>query len=136
LPGHRPRGGLFVFFAALLRGFACDERIFIPSTVNGHPVNLLLDSGAGISLTGLAATTHTGAMDELRALGTDFEVRPDARVVHNGRVITSTGISAGIDMALHVVGRLLGQAVAEETATYMQYDWTFRHVDRPNVWLD
>ena len=87
--------------------------------------------GTGELLTGLAATTHAGAMDELRAHGTDYQVRPDARVVDNGRIITSTGISAGIDMALHVVGRLLGQAAAEETAAYMQYDWTLRHVDRP-----
>jgi transcriptional regulator GlxA family with amidase domain len=91
----------------------------------------LLLARAGL-LTGLAATTHADAMDELRALGTDFQVRPDARVVDNGRVITSTGISAGIDMALYVVGRLLGQAAAEETAAYMQYDWTLRHVDRPD----
>jgi transcriptional regulator GlxA family with amidase domain len=91
----------------------------------------LLFARAGL-LTGLAATTHSSAMDELRALGTDFQVRPDARVVDNGRVITSTGISAGIDMALHVVGRLLGQAAAEETAAYMQYEWTLRHVDRPD----
>jgi transcriptional regulator GlxA family with amidase domain len=88
----------------------------------------LLFARAGL-LTGLAATTHAGAMDKLRALG--IQVRPDARVVDNGRVITSSGISAGIDMALHVVGRLLGQAAAEETAAYMQYDWSVRHVDRP-----
>jgi transcriptional regulator GlxA family with amidase domain len=95
----------------------------------------LLFASAGL-LTGLAATTHVSAMNELRALGTDFEVRPDARVVDNGRIITSTGISAGIDMALHVVGRLLGQTAAEETAAYMQYDWIFRQVDGPTVWLD
>ncbi len=90
----------------------------------------LLLAKAGL-LTGLAATTHRGAMDELRSMAADFEVRADARVVDNGRVITSAGISAGIDMALHVVGRLLGQDVAEETAVYMQYDWASRRVDRP-----
>lgn len=95
----------------------------------------LLFAKAGL-LRGYAATTHWGAMNELRALATEIEVRPNARVVDNGRVITSAGISAGIDMALHVVNRLLGPAVAEETATYMQYDWTLRGVDRSTVAID
>jgi transcriptional regulator GlxA family with amidase domain len=88
----------------------------------------LLLARAGL-LSGMAATTHRAAMDELRALATDFEVRPDARVVDNGRVITSAGISAGIDMALHIVRTLLGVATAERTADYMQYDWRQREVE-------
>ena len=82
----------------------------------------LLLARAGL-LDGLAATTHHGALDLLREAGPNTEVRPDARVVDNGRVILSAGISAGIDMSLHVVSRLLGQAQAEETAAYMEYDW-------------
>jgi transcriptional regulator GlxA family with amidase domain len=43
--------------------------------------------------------------------------------VDNGRIIVSAGISAGIDMALHVVAKLLGKEQALDTAQYMEYDW-------------
>jgi transcriptional regulator GlxA family with amidase domain len=46
----------------------------------------------------------------------------DARVVDEGRLITAAGISAGIDMSLHVVGRLYGEDVAAWTARRMEYD--------------
>ncbi len=82
----------------------------------------LLLGAAGL-LHGLAATTHYGALDELRALDCG-EVLPDARVVDNGRVLTAAGISAGLDAALHVVSRLINPDAAAETARYMQYDWS------------
>ncbi|HEX5379141.1 MAG TPA: DJ-1/PfpI family protein [Phenylobacterium sp.] len=78
--------------------------------------------GAAGLLRGLAATTHYGALDELRALDC-AAVLPDARIVDNGHIVTSAGVSAGIDAALHIVGRLVGGAAAAETARYMQYDW-------------
>lgn len=84
--------------------------------------------GAAGLLRGLKATTHFGALDELRALDC-AEVRPDARVVDNGHILTSAGISAGIDGALHLVSRCMGMACAVETARYMQYDWSQRTVD-------
>ncbi len=74
-------------------------------------------------LDGLAATTHYRAMDELRAAAPHTLIRAEERYVDNGKVITSAGISAGIDMSLHVVARLLGRPVADETARYMQYDY-------------
>lgn len=43
--------------------------------------------------------------------------------VDNGRLITSAGISAGIDMSLHLVARLGGQQLAERTARQMDYPW-------------
>lgn len=81
----------------------------------------LLLGAAGL-LRGQAATTHAGAMDELRAFDCGA-VLPDARVVDNGRLVTSAGISAGLDAALHVAERLVGEAAATETARYMQYEW-------------
>jgi transcriptional regulator GlxA family with amidase domain len=42
--------------------------------------------------------------------------------VDNGQIITTAGVSAGIDGALHVVAKLKGQAVATQTARYMEYD--------------
>jgi transcriptional regulator GlxA family with amidase domain len=74
-------------------------------------------------LDGLAAATHFMAVDGMREAAPNTEIRPAERYVDNGKVITSAGISAGIDMSLYVVGRLLGKDVADETARYMQYDY-------------
>ncbi|MEO1298081.1 MAG: DJ-1/PfpI family protein [Cyanobacteria bacterium J06636_16] len=71
----------------------------------------------------IAATTHHAALDELRKLAPSAEVRTDQRVVDNGKIIFSGGISAGIDAAFYLVAKLLGEEVALETATYMEYDW-------------
>jgi transcriptional regulator GlxA family with amidase domain len=50
--------------------------------------------------------------------------RREARFTDTGRIITTGGISAGIDGAFHVVARLLGPEMAMRTARYMEYDWT------------
>ncbi|MCG8469796.1 MAG: DJ-1/PfpI family protein [Gemmatimonadetes bacterium] len=71
-------------------------------------------------LEGRRATTHWGALDLLAELGDSTHVERELRVVEDG-VITSAGVSAGIDMALLVVERLHGRAVADETARYMEY---------------
>lgn len=84
-------------------------------------------------LDGRSATTHRDAMDELRSLGSGATILPDARIVDNGRIITSAGISAGIDASLYIVARLFGQSAAAETARYMQYDWNYRSVDGKSV---
>jgi transcriptional regulator GlxA family with amidase domain len=80
----------------------------------------LLLAKAGL-LDGLGATTHHGAIDLLRQTAPKTTVHADRRFVDNGRVICSAGIAAGIDMSLHVVGRLFGQEVAEKTARQMEY---------------
>lgn len=82
----------------------------------------LLLANAGL-LDGLAATTHHGAFDLLREAAPQTEVREGERFVDNGKVITSAGISAGIDMSLYVVARLLGEEVARDTAERMEYRW-------------
>jgi len=82
----------------------------------------LLLAKAGL-LDGKKATTHFGALDLLRELAPATTVLENTRFVDNGSVITSAGISAGIDMSLHVVGRLLGVDQARETARYMEYRW-------------
>jgi transcriptional regulator GlxA family with amidase domain len=74
-------------------------------------------------LEGLAATTHHLAFDALRAAAPNTRVVEGVKLVDAGRVVTSGGISAGIDMSLSVVARLLGHEVALETASYMEYDW-------------
>ena len=80
----------------------------------------LLLAKAGL-LDGMEATTHHGAIDLLRQTAPKTTVHADRRFVDNGRVICSAGIAAGIDMSLHVVGRLLGKEVAEKTVRQMEY---------------
>jgi transcriptional regulator GlxA family with amidase domain len=82
----------------------------------------LLLGKAGL-LDGLEATTHHGAIDLLRQSAPQAHIHTDRRFVDNGRIICSAGIAAGIDMSLHVVGKLLGDEVAVKTATQMEYPW-------------
>lgn len=81
----------------------------------------LVLAAAGV-LAGRPATTHRAAFDELLAL--DPSVQPDraARYVDDGDVVTSAGVSAGIDMALHLVVRLDGVEAARTTRRAIQYD--------------
>jgi transcriptional regulator GlxA family with amidase domain len=72
-------------------------------------------------LDGLRATTHHECFDLLRANAPHTEVVETERWIDNGKVLTAAGISAGIDCSLHVVARLLGEAVATRTADYMEY---------------
>jgi transcriptional regulator GlxA family with amidase domain len=71
----------------------------------------------------LSATTHHLALDLLKQLSPKTTVHDDRRVVDNGRIITSAGVAAGIDMSFHVVARLLGHDKAIETARYIEYPW-------------
>jgi transcriptional regulator GlxA family with amidase domain len=67
------------------------------------------------------ATTHWRVLEEMRKLFPAVKVIDDEHVVDEGNVITSAGISAGIDMALRVVARHHGEAVARATAKHMEY---------------
>ena len=80
---------------------------------------VLADAGL---LDGQPATTYWSAFDELLPLGRDIEAQPEARFVDNGDVVTAAGVSAGIDMALHLVGRLGSPDKAREVRRYIQYD--------------
>ena len=82
----------------------------------------LLLAKAGL-LDGLEATTHHGAVELLRQTAPNTIVHANRRFVDNGRVVCSAGIAAGIDMSLHVVGRLLGAEAAVRTARQMEYPW-------------
>ncbi len=72
-------------------------------------------------LDGLHATTHWRSLDWMRDSFHSVTVEYEQHVVEDGRVFTSAGISAGIDMALKVVARYFGEAVAKATARYMEY---------------
>jgi transcriptional regulator GlxA family with amidase domain len=68
------------------------------------------------------ATTHWASLDVLAELDPTIDVRADDRFVDDGDVVTSAGISAGIDMALHLVGRLAGIERARHVRRGIQYD--------------
>jgi transcriptional regulator GlxA family with amidase domain len=73
---------------------------------------------------GLEITTWVDAIDDLRALAPKARVIQGRRFIDNGRFITTAGVSAGIDGSLHLVARLFGRRVADQTARYMEYRWT------------
>ena len=70
-----------------------------------------------------AVTTHWEDIADLRGQFPALDVRDDVRWVDNGRIVSSAGISAGIDMSLHLVARLAGAELAERTARQMDYAW-------------
>ncbi|MFC7401636.1 DJ-1/PfpI family protein [Citricoccus sp. GCM10030269] len=81
----------------------------------------LVYAAAGL-LSQRPATTHWGSLDRLAELDPTIQVRADERFVDDGDIITAAGISAGIDMALHLVSRLAGADRAREVRRGIQYD--------------
>ena len=79
----------------------------------------LLLASAGL-LAGRRATTHWGALALLKEIDQTIQVETHLRVVEDG-LVTSAGVSAGIDMAFAIVEAMHGRAVADETARYMDY---------------
>lgn len=81
----------------------------------------LVYAAAGL-LRGRPATTYWGSLSVLADLDPTIELRPDDRWVDDGDVITSAGVSAGIDMSLHLVRRLAGVDRARQVKRGIQYD--------------
>lgn len=79
----------------------------------------LILAAAGL-LSGLPATTHWAGISALRRFGA--EPRPDERVVQSGKIITAAGVSAGIDMALHLVAQICGEERAKIIQLLIEYD--------------
>jgi transcriptional regulator GlxA family with amidase domain len=99
-----------------IRGLADGETV-VASVCTGS----LVLAAAGL-LDGKPATTHWQSLELLPTLGHEIEVRPDDRFVDNGNILTAAGVSAGIDMALHLVARLHSTDRAREVRRYIQYD--------------
>ena len=68
-------------------------------------------------------TTHWEDVGELKTMFPLLKVVEGYRWVDTGRYVTSAGISAGIDMSLHLVERIAGRELAEATARQMDFDW-------------
>jgi transcriptional regulator GlxA family with amidase domain len=81
----------------------------------------LVYAAAGM-LAGRPATTHWSAFEELLAIDPSIDARRGERFVDDGTVLTSAGVSAGIDLALHVVDRLAGRERARAVRHQIEYD--------------
>ena len=92
-----------------------------PALMTSVCTGALVYAAAGI-LDGRPATTHWSSLDRLAELGHGIRVERSARFVDDGAVITAAGVSAGIDMALHLVARLHSVERAREVRRYIQYD--------------
>jgi len=103
----------------------------------GSEVETLTSVCTGSMLLGFAglleghhATTHWRSLDWMRESFPSVTVEYDQHVVEDGRIFTSAGISAGIDMALMVVKRYHGENIARATAKHMEYPYPENNVRR------
>ena len=97
-----------------------DQRAAVP-LMTSVCTGSLVYAAAGL-LEHRPATTHWASLDLLAELDPTIDVRRDERFVDDGDVVTSAGVSAGIDMALHLVVRLAGADRAREIRRGIQYD--------------
>jgi transcriptional regulator GlxA family with amidase domain len=104
-------------FLSWLRGWAGPAEI-VASVCTGSAVLAC----AGL-LDGFGATSNKAVFEWVRTLGEDVKWVPEARWVHDRNRWTSSGVSAGIDMALALVAELLGPDRAEQIALYAEHDW-------------
>lgn len=74
-------------------------------------------------LKGLSVTTHWEDVADLRVMFPSLDVHERCRWIDQGAIVTSAGISAGIDMSLHLVERMAGRDLALRTARQMDFDW-------------
>jgi transcriptional regulator GlxA family with amidase domain len=81
----------------------------------------LLLAKAGL-LNGKKGTTHWASLERLKEEFPEVDVQHGVKFVDEGNIVTSGGISAGINMSFHIVKRLLGSNVAKATAKRMEYD--------------
>ena len=77
---------------------------------------------AGI-LDGVHATTNKRAFAWAASQNDKVKWKKEARWVEDGKFFTSSGVSAGMDMSLAVIGKILGQETAKQIAIWTEYEW-------------
>jgi transcriptional regulator GlxA family with amidase domain len=97
-----------------------EQRTKVPMLVSVCTGSLVFAS-AGL-LKGRRATTHWASLDLLAQLDSTIEVCDEERIVDEGDLVTSAGVSAGIDMALHLVRRFVSSERAIQVRRGIQYD--------------
>jgi transcriptional regulator GlxA family with amidase domain len=114
--GTRPLLAHEVLLAWLREQAASTEKLMSVCT------GALVLAKAGL-LDGIAATTHHDALDSLQTLAPTCTVIRDQRFVDHPRFATSGGVSAGVDLSLHVVEKLYGADVVAKVRTEMEWGW-------------
>ncbi|NZA25701.1 DJ-1/PfpI family protein [Luteimonas sp. SJ-92] len=100
-----------------VRGRAASARHVLSVCTGSHIL------GASGLLDGLRATTFHRALSSLASKYPEIDVVRDVRWVDNGAIVTSAGLSSGIDAALHIVGKERGADAASTVAMHLEYDW-------------
>lgn len=72
-------------------------------------------------LDGLEATTHHSVIDDIKKLAPNVTINHTKRFIDNGKIMTAGGISAGIDLSLYIVKKLLGEQAVSKVEEYMEY---------------
>lgn len=122
-----PSADILAFFGGNAGVAASDPKVmsWLQSSTPGYLFSVctgaFIVGGAGL-LDGLTVTTFHESLDRLQQAVPKTKVMKNVRFVDNGHVITTAGISAGIDGALHLVEKIRGRAAAEQIAAYMEYD--------------
>jgi transcriptional regulator GlxA family with amidase domain len=126
-----PRPDIVVFPGGGTSSVLQDSKFLAWATAVATEAEVALSVCTGAFILGKAglledkdATTWYGAINNLEAQFPETRVHRGRRFIDNGQVVTTAGVSAGIDGSLHVVARLLGRHVADRTAQYMEYRWT------------
>ncbi|HEY6978538.1 MAG TPA: DJ-1/PfpI family protein [Chitinophagaceae bacterium] len=143
---NSPTPDIIVFPGGNTSAVQKDKRVldWVKKSVADGNTAMSVCSGAGILakaglLEGLNVTTHHGFIPGLQEMLPNSKVLEKTRFVDNGNIITTAGVSAGIDGALHMVARIKGLDVADATAWYMEYekwDHTEGKVDYKNSYLE
>lgn len=97
---------------------ALADRSAAGSTIASVCTGGMLLAEAGL-LDGVPAVTHASALDDLRESGADVR---DARIVDAGKILSAGGVTAGLDLAFHVVAREFGREVADRVASEMEFE--------------
>jgi transcriptional regulator GlxA family with amidase domain len=127
---NAPRADIVVVPGGSISGALNDSRIIrwiqARSRDSQHVISVcngaFLLAKAGV-LDGLSATTVRGGIDQLVTFAPKTKVVRGQRYVDNGKVITTAGLSAGIDGALHLVSKIKGKEAARSTASSLEYRW-------------
>jgi putative intracellular protease/amidase len=127
--GNAPKPDIVVFPGGGAGAPSKDPRVidWLKSNVSTGTMAMSVCTGAQILakaglLEGYNVTTFHNFIDGLQAMLPNSKVLRDTRFVDNGIVVTTAGVSAGIDGALHLVSRIKGLEAAKATAYYMEYD--------------
>ncbi len=125
-----PKPDVLVIPGGDVSGSLEDEAVIRWIQVSAHTAEVVLSvcngafllARAGL-LDGLEATTFAGMIEDLKHAAPKTKVVRDRRFVDNGKIVTSAGLSSGIDGSLHVIEKLYGKGTAQVAALGMEYDW-------------